>query len=216
MSKTITLPDGTKCYSAPNCRKHFPATGTSTPQTVQAKDYVKISKTMSYLLRHQPDKANIVLSDDGWVEVEELVKKINQHSLVKPELTVNDVVYVVANDSKQRYFIQDGRIRAVQGHSTKVNLGLTPQEPPTFLYHGTSVETAPLIIGEGLKAMSRTHVHLSATVDTAITVGSRHGKPVVLIINASEAHRDGIKFYKADNGVWLADAIPNKYVRSDI
>lgn len=216
MTKKITLPDGTTCYSAPNCRKHFPSTTPEVNPQNNPKDYVRMSKTLSYLLRHKPETAGITLEKEGWVNIHQLVNQINNHKLLKTPITENDVAYIVANDSKKRYSVENGRIRAAQGHSTKVDLNLKPMTPPQYLYHGTSVDTVNIILKEGLKPMSRQHVHLSANVDTAINVGTRHGKPKILIINAEKAHNDGIKFFKADNGVWLVETLPVEYINPDV
>lgn len=215
MSRPIILPDGTKCYSAPTCRKHYPKPHTDRNGT-STVNYVKLSKTLAYILRHNPEKIGITLQPQGWVNIKLLVEKINTYQLLTSTITVNDVLYVAHIDNKKRYTIQGENIRAAQGHSAEVNLNLTPMTPPVFLYHGTSTTTAPIVLKEGLKPMSRQHVHLSSDLETALTVGARHGKPQILIVNAALAHKEGVKFYKADNGVWLTDYLPTKYIRSDV
>jgi putative RNA 2'-phosphotransferase len=125
---------------------------------------------------------------------------------------------VVAESDKQRFALSpDGsRIRANQGHSVEVDLGLDPRTPPEVLYHGTASRFVDSIRGSGLHAGSRTHVHLSSDVETARRVGQRHGSPVVLTIAAGRMHRDGRAFYRSENGVWLTAAVPAEYIESGI
>lgn len=215
MKHHITLPDGTKCYSFPNCRKH--KTFFSTPDTVNkpnvSQNNIKLSKTISYVLRHEPEQAGLIPDTQGWVEMEDLVHGLNLNFPQYKNTVTSEIIYsIVATDSKQRYSVQGTKIRAAQGHSYKVDLGLKPSTPPKFLYHGTTVTTEPIIRNTGLKPMSRQQVHLSENYDTATQVGTRHGDVKVLSINAEKAHSQGIKFYKADNGVWLTDYLPAEYI----
>jgi putative RNA 2'-phosphotransferase len=48
--------------------------------------------------------------------------------------------------------------------------------------------------------------------DTAERVGQRHGKPVVLRVEAQRLFEDGFEFFRADNGVWLTDKVPAVYL----
>ena len=164
------------------------------------------------MLRHAPDKIGIRLSDDGWVDVDELLAALRAHGMrvSRPQLD-----RVVAENDKRRFaFDETGtRIRASQGHSVAVDLGLPPATPPDVLYHGTVARFLPAIEHEGLRPMSRQHVHLSATLATAVTVGSRRGKPVVLHVDAAAMAADGHVFHVSENGVWLTDRVPAQYLR---
>jgi putative RNA 2'-phosphotransferase len=124
----------------------------------------------------------------------------------------DDLEEIVARNDKRRFVIREGRIRANQGHSIEVNLGIEPLEPPEFLYHGTAERALDSIRRGGLVRMKRHHVHLSSDYATAHRVGSRHGKPVVLRVRAAEMHADGREFYLSENGVWLTDAVPPEYL----
>jgi putative RNA 2'-phosphotransferase len=123
--------------------------------------------------------------------------------------------HVVANNNRKRFaYSDDGlRIRASQGHSVEVDLGLASAEPPPVLYHGTATATLPLVLREGLKPMSRQDVHLSADVETALRVGSRHGRPVVLVVDAAALAAEGHTFRLSANGVWLTDRVPPAHLR---
>lgn len=214
MNKPIVFPDGTKCYTGATCRKHKPQIETYLKQARNKKN-LNLSKTFSYLLRHNPDKANIVLDENGWVDIHEFIQKINQHMNLPEPVTLTKLLEIVSDDSKQRYSIENGKIRAAQGHSVSVDLNLQPKQPPTYLYHGTNIDTYSLIKKSGLKAMKRQHVHLSESTETAETVaGRRKGETIILKIDADKAHKEGTVFYQADNGVWLVESLPASYITS--
>ena len=175
------------------------------------KKLVRMSKYLSKHLRHEPERLGLQLEPGGWVAVDDLLRACarNQFPISRAELEE-----VVTQNSKQRFSFDEtgARIRANQGHSVEVDLQLEPTAPPEMLYHGTGHGSVELILAEGLKRMSRHHVHLSADVETARKVGSRHGRPVVLVVDAAAMQRDGYLFYRSDNGVWLADEVPAKYL----
>jgi putative RNA 2'-phosphotransferase len=176
------------------------------------KEIIKISKTLSYVLRHRPDEIGIILDENGYVSVEELITQYNAYS--RDQLTREKLEVVVENNNKKRFaFSDDGlKIRASQGHSVNVDLGYEPQKPPDYLYHGTAAKNLNSIKKTGLEKRDRHHLHLSADTETAKNVGSRHGVPVVLVIRAGEMHHDGLVFYQSANGVWLTDSVPVQYI----
>lgn len=172
---------------------------------------VKISKFMSFALRHQPEKIGLRLSESGWASVEELIEASGRHGV---EFTLEELQNVVASNDKKRFSLsEDGLwIRANQGHSVKVELGYAPTSPPNILYHGTAERFLTSIKQQGLIKGKRHHVHLSADADVAATVGRRHGTPVVLKVEAGRMHRDGFVFYLSANGVWLTEHAPAQYL----
>ena len=173
---------------------------------------VNTSKFLSLVLRHAPETIGLALDANGWADVAQLLEQAARHGQAISREQLNEVV---ARDSKTRYaFSEDGlRIRANQGHSlAAVDIGLPPAVPPAVLYHGTASRFVASIREQGLLPGARNHVHLSATEDTAISVGSRHGKPVVLAVDAAAMQAQGQVFYLAANGVWLADAVPVAFI----
>ena len=175
------------------------------------KDLKNISKFLSLVLRHQPELIGISMEPDGWVSVRELIEKSNKH---RQSLDMATLEEVVTTSDKQRFAFNEDKtkIRANQGHSVNVDLQFKTVEPGEFLYHGTVDKFIESISESGLQKMSRTHVHLSRDLETATKVGSRRGKPVILIIRAAEMHRDGYKFYLSENEVWLTEHVPAKYI----
>lgn len=175
------------------------------------KRRVKISRSLSKVLRHAPESLGLTLEPGGWVQVNVLLDAHGEHHFA---LTREELDEVVAWNPKQRFsFDSTGTlIRANQGHSVEVDLQLESQTPPDILYHGTGRSAVTLIQQMGISKMSRHHVHLSADAETAINVGSRHGVPVVFHIDAKRMHTDGHIFYRSTNGVWLVDFVPASYL----
>ena len=171
----------------------------------------EISKFLSYVLRHAPGSIGIELDSQGWVGVDDLLRQAAKSG---KQLTREQLREIVDTNEKKRFTLsEDGvRIRAAQGHSVAVDLGLERRQPPAMLYHGTATRFLDSILGEGLKPGSRQKVHLSRDEATAVAVGQRHGKPVVLHVDAGRMHSDGFEFWQAENGVWLTDAVPPQYI----
>lgn len=174
-------------------------------------DSVQLSRFLSFILRHKPDAIGLNLDPQGWASIDELIERSNA---VGTQFDREDLQHVVETNDKKRFSISaDGqRIRAAQGHSVNVELGLLPQEPPPVLYHGTATHFVCSILSEGLKPQDRQHVHLSIDEASARRVGRRHGKPVILKIEALRMHTKGFKFFLADNGVWLTDRVPPEFL----
>ena len=164
------------------------------------------------VLRHRPQAIGITLGAEGWVAVDQLLTACSRHGKAISRAQLDEVVRT--NDKRRFAFSSDGlQIRANQGHSIPVNLGLVTVEPPEFLYHGTVERFLPSIRQAGLVRGKRHHVHLSGDVETARRVGGRRGRPVVLVIEAGRMFHDGYPFYRSENGVWLAESVPPRYLR---
>jgi putative RNA 2'-phosphotransferase len=172
---------------------------------------VKISKYLSKHLRHTPERLGLTLATGGWVSVDELLSACAAHRF---PFTRAELEEVVASSDKQRFSFDRTKtlIRANQGHSVEVDLQLEPQIPPDVLYHGTGEKSVPATLRSGLLKMSRHHVHLSKDVETAHKVGMRHGRPVILAIDAVAMQQAGFTFYYSDNRVWLVDEVPPQYL----
>jgi putative RNA 2'-phosphotransferase len=179
-------------------------------------DHVRVSKRLSAVLRHRPGSVGLTLDPQGWVEVDTLLTALAAHG--RP-VTRAELDAVVAGNDKRRFAIVAGadgrdRIRASQGHSVPVDLGLPDEPPPERLFHGTAAGTVPAILREGLVRRGRHAVHLSADVPTARTVGARRSGPVaLLVVDAGAMAAAGHRFQCSANGVWLTDHVPPAYVR---
>lgn len=171
----------------------------------------ELSVYLAYILRHNPAAAGIELDRNGWADVGELIGGMCRAGR---EIDRGTLEEIVKTDEKGRYsFNGDGsKIRANQGHSIDVDVGLEEKIPPEILFHGTAERFLEGIRRTGLSKMSRRYVHLSKDEETAKKVGARHGKPIVLQIEAGRMRRDGYKFFLSANGVWLTESVPIGYI----
>ncbi|MCM1165728.1 MAG: RNA 2'-phosphotransferase [Lachnospiraceae bacterium] len=176
------------------------------------KDLKKTSIFISLILRHKPETIGISLDEHGWADVEELIGGINKTK--DYALDMETLEEIVRTDNKQRYSFNEDKtlIRANQGHSVNVDVELKEAEPPEQLFHGTGERFAAAIRAEGLKPMSRLYVHLSKDRETAVKVGSRHGKPHIFFVHSGKMYRQGYKFYISENGVWLTKSVPPEFL----
>ena len=172
---------------------------------------VRVSKFLALVLRHDPARIRLKLDAGGWADVDALLAAAAESGLA---IGRDELEAVVRHNPKQRFVLDAAgkRIRANQGHTLDVDLGLPAVVPPAVLFHGTSRRSLPAILADGLRPMGRRHVHLSADVDTALTVGRRHGPPVVLAVDAAAMAAAGHKFWRSANGVWLTDLVPSRFL----
>ena len=176
------------------------------------KEKIKASKFLSLILRHKPEEANIKLDAQGWGRTSDILAALKARY---EGMSLKVLKEIVAEDEKQRYSFSDAsghKLRANQGHSIPIDLGLVPVTPPEQLFHGTAQKTLWMIRRDGLRPMTRQLVHLSEDRDTAAAVGKRHGEPVVILVNAADMVANGWDFYKSENGVWLVDRVPVEYL----
>ncbi len=173
---------------------------------------VRTSKFLSYVLRHNPDALGLDLDPGGWADVDTLLNRARADGRSMDRTLLERVL---AHGEKERFTLSaDGtKIRANYGHSIDVNLDLTPTPPPPHLYHGTAEQALPAIRTDGLRPKSRQYVHLSSTREEAIRVGSRHGTPVVLTVDAQGLHEAGHTLYRSTDAVWLTDRVPPHFLK---
>jgi putative RNA 2'-phosphotransferase len=177
-----------------------------------SRRHVRISKYLSKHLRHEPERLGLELLDGGWIDINTLLIAAAKDGF---EFDRSDLEAVVKTSDKQRFALDDSGslIRANQGHSTPVDLQLLAQTPLPTLYHGTHINAIEIIRVEGLKKMSRHHVHLTADLNLAHQVGARRGQSAVFTIDTRAMDRDGYDFYQTANHVWLVDRVPPKYLQ---
>lgn len=180
---------------------------------MDTKRRVHLSKFLSKHLRHAPEAIGLTLGDGGWVPVADVLAASARAGV---PITRDELNAVVAGCDKQRFALDEvgDRVRANQGHSVEVDLELSPAAPPAVLYHGTAERNRAAILAGGLSKMRRHHVHLSADVETATRVGTRHGKPLVFTVDAAAMAAAGHAFFVSANGVWLVDHVPAQYLHA--
>lgn len=175
-------------------------------------DDVSLGKFISLILRHKPETIGITLDEHGYASVLELIDGINKSG---HKIDFETLSRIVRENNKNRYSFNEDKtkIRANQGHSINVDVELKEVIPPKTLYHGSAERFLESIKEKGILKMSRQYVHLSKDKKTAVNVGSRHGKPIVLEIDTVSMIKDGYKFFLSENGVYLCDDIKYKYVK---
>ena len=177
------------------------------------RDLVRLSRAISHALRHEPWLYELELDDEGWVPVDDLLAALRSERAAWRHVTPAYLEQIIAQSDKRRFELRDGRMRALYGHSTPNKLLKVPASPPATLFHGTSRPALAAIGREGLRPMARQYVHLSADEPTARQVARRRqGEPVILLVRAGEAHRQGIRFYQGNEHVWLADQVPPRFI----
>lgn len=179
---------------------------------INKKLHTKLSKFLSLVLRHKPEIIGIELDKNGWTDVDSLIAKMNKHGKSIDRETLN---FIVKTNDKKRFAFnkEQDKIRASQGHSIDIELGYKTKKPPEILFHGTSQKSVDSIFEKGLEKRNRHHVHLSADIETAFKVGQRHGKPIVIEVLSRQMYKDGFNFFVSENGVWLTEKVPVKYLR---
>lgn len=176
-------------------------------------DYIKLSKEISYALRHAPWEYELEMDENGFVDIQQLLSSINEENAYPKLIDKIDILHVIEISDKKRLEISGERIRAMYGHSFPMQIKYDEEIPPSILYHGTAKRFLKSIMTEGLKPMSRQYVHLSADIETAILVGKRRdSEPVILQIDTVSALKSGIKFYHANEKVWLCKAIASQFL----
>lgn len=170
----------------------------------------KLSRYLALVLRHRPELIGITLDEHGWANISKLIEGLSRDHIFNMDILEE----IVRTDSKQRFSFNDDRtlIRANSGHSVKVDVGLKRAKPPEYLYHGSAEGFAESIKKDGLIPGQRLYVHLSEDIETALAVGSRHGKPVVYRVKCLQMEKDGFDFYLSVNGIWQTEHIPPKYL----
>lgn len=175
-------------------------------------DFLRLSKEVSYALRHAPWEYELELDENGWVDVEQLLVSLREDR-IWGKITESDLNAMIEDSEKKRHEILSGKIRALYGHSVHKRIFKDEKEPPKILYHGTSKKFLESIKENGLLPRGRQYVHLSSDVYTAIQVGKRRdNKPIILEVNAKKAWNEDIKFYQGNDKVWLANFIPSNYI----
>lgn len=179
---------------------------------IDKKHHTKLSKFLSLVLRHKPEEIGIELDLNGWTDVKTLIEKMNASG---KHIDLETLKVIIETNTKKRFSFNKDKslIRASQGHSIKIDLGYKTKTPPSRLFHGTGAKYVDSIFKTGIKKKNRHHVHLSKDVETALSVGQRHGKPVIFEILSDTMSTEGYEFYESENGVWLTDEIPVRFIR---
>jgi len=170
---------------------------------------IKLSRYVSYLLRHNPE--DLTMDDKGFVELEQLLFKVKRRF---PQADRNLLTEIVNRSERRRFEIVGSKIRALYGHTIEVHVALKEDKEVALLFHGTTPEAAKEILKEGLEPMKRQWVHLSPTKEIARDVGRRRTpNPIILVIDAAQARDGGVKFHRASDKVFVCKHVPARFIK---
>lgn len=172
----------------------------------------RLSKFIALVLRHRAAEFGLALDPEGFVPVDELLGAMHRErgwSWVGRE----HLEEIIATQHKRRYEIVGDDIRAIYGHTLETAISYPQVTPPATLFHGTARRFLAAILRDGLKPMQRQYVHLTDDPQLAALTGKRRDpQPAILHVAAFRAHAEGVAFFRADNGVFLARAVPPAYL----
>ncbi len=169
----------------------------------------RISRFLTYLLRHQPKEYPLSFDRQGFVPWGDVVDVVQERFADASE---EELRAVVEHSDKQRFELKEGKVRATYGHSFAVELGVEALEPPAQLYFGTARDLAQSIMRGGLKPRDRRYVHLSPSMDEALAVGKRRDpSPAIIVVDAHTAHAEGVRFYQS-GPLFLVENVPAKFL----
>lgn len=181
----------------------------------------KLSRYLTYALRHHPEELELTLDEEAYASVEQLLSALLKHK--GWVVSFDQLFEVVAVNDKKRLQFSFGNtmLRAVQGHSIPVAIKFkrlsSLEDLPEFLYHGTLERNMNAILTSGISKMGRHHVHLSKDIDTAWNVARRHKthhKKCVIEIDARKLYTSGFDIFISENGVYLVDHVMPEFIKS--
>ena len=174
---------------------------------------IDLSKAVSHALRHEPWLYELELDHEGWASLDQLLAALRSQGGPWSNVDRAQIEAMIEGSNKERHQLRGDLIRARYGHSLPGRLARAKATPPSLLLHGTSPAVVKEILTNGLLPMGRQHVHLSLDYSTALAVGRRkHEMPVILRVDAMRASSQGVSFYRGNDQVWLADAIPAEFI----
>ena len=148
-----------------------------TPMT-QGSLIERITRSLAYMLRHQPEEFDLELNAYGYGELGDVVCALNER-LGEP-IEEQDVLDAIESGDRPRYEVKDGMIRALYGHSISIDPG-DPSDPPEELYLGVGSRDAERAAKQGLRGGRRTFLHLALTYDDARETGRRVAEEYAVI-----------------------------------
>jgi len=175
----------------------------------QNNNHERLTRKLAYMLRHQPDEFDVEVDKFGFADLEDVLDALSEE--FDEDIEKEEVSEAIAAGDRPRYEIVDGKIRALYGHSIKVDPG-EPTEPPEELYLGMGSRDADRASRSGLSAGRRRFLHLATSEDDAKEMGRRAAPEyTVVTVFAHDAWEDGVSFYDR-KALFLSDAIPTEHL----
>jgi len=169
----------------------------------------RISRFLTYILRHRPQDYPLVFDERGFVDWRDIVQLVQERYY---DVTEEQIRAVVVDSEKKRFELAGEKVRATYGHSFPVDLGQQTVQPPDELYYGTARDLAQSMVRNGLKPRDRQYVHLSVSAEEAESVARRHDPaPAVIVVQARAAHAEGVRFYRS-GPLFLTENVPARFL----
>eukprot|EP00743_Colponemidia_sp_Colp-15_P006189 GILK01006655.1.p1 GENE.GILK01006655.1~~GILK01006655.1.p1 ORF type:complete len:211 (+),score=21.02 GILK01006655.1:40-672(+) len=183
----------------------------------RAKADVALSKALTFVLRHGAVELGLNIQPNGFIALDEVLRA---PQLRNKKVTLEQVQSIVENCDKKRFELVQNEegvwmIRAVQGHSIQVvkeDELLVPITDPASIpccVHGTQLTAWTSIQSEGLRRMTRNHIHFAAGLpnESGVISGMRQRCQVHIYVDIARAIQDGIPFFQSRNGVILTPGV---------
>lgn len=170
---------------------------------------------LCHMLRHSPNQHNVTINAEGWANANQVLWALRfrrRRLCLWQPWTICHLSQFVEQHSA-RFELNGNHIRARYGHSLPVTVGEI-RTPPPVLFHGTADYYLNAIRMLGLKAYTRTFVHLTSDSQYAFEVAeAKDGTPITLSVRAADAATTArIVFRQATAHVWLVSNLPAQFV----
>ena len=96
----------------------------------------RLTRSLAYMLRHQPDEFDIEVDKYGFADLEDVLDELSDR--FDQDIEVEDLTKAIDGGDRPRYEIVDGKIRALYGHSIEVDPGESTEPPEKLFLHPRS------------------------------------------------------------------------------
>lgn len=178
------------------------------------KEMDSVGRLMAGILRHFPSKFELYIDAKGWIDLYELLDAVKQQRRRLRWLKQHHIRAMVDTDKKGRFQMVGSMVRATYGHTVNVDPDLPTDNIPDILFFPTSEAELEEGLKKGLFPTDKNKVHLSKTLDSALTAGQhRYDAPIILKVDAAGAKTGGYAIGEAGTTVYTTDEIPPSYLR---
>jgi len=169
----------------------------------------QLEKLVSYILGRRPDEFGLVLDEEGYIFLRDLVRAISEEpgwGYVRKS-HINEILMT---SREPPFVIENEKIRAVNRDDA-----LRFREDilvPGLLYHCVRRKAYPVVCRQGILPLGQSRVFLATTQDLACRMGKRREPaPILLNVQARKASEAGVRFLRHGEFIYVTDHIPVGY-----
>lgn len=168
----------------------------------------QLTKLITYILERRPDEFGLVLDQNGYIKVKELLKAIHEEDGWKYVRRSHlDEIMITLSDPP--FELSENLIRAMHRH--RLPKHVFTQDLPKLMYTCIRQKAYPHVTDKGLSPIAAPHVILSSNRQMAERMGKRIDQaPILLTVNVRQSLVNGVKFSHAGGALYLANFIPAK------